>query len=214
MLFGEFKNIMDNIHSKKSILYNKYVLYVIFFICIYDLLQMLLIQNYCAIGAFLFTGIFTSFFSKNMIVILFISLVVSFVLRNPPELPPTKESFDGLEDGGNADTTQESTTSDIQDSSSVLESNQEPMVDLDGNENLNESPPESMENIENNDFDGQIDFLGNEKNKSSSSSSEKEEFTDEDLKKLLKDQDELLKTMKEYEPFIESMQKFGGMFGF
>jgi hypothetical protein len=210
MLFGEFKNIMDNIHSKKSILYNKYVLYVIFFICIYDLLQMLLIQNYSAIGAFLFTGIFTSFFSKNMIVILFVALVVSFVLRNPPELPLTKESFDGLEDGGNAEGAQESIVSDIQDS--VLESNQEPMVDLDGNEYLNESPPESMENIENNDFDGQIDFLGNENNKSSSS--EKQEFTDEDLKKLLKDQDELLKTMKEYEPFIESMQKFGGMFGF
>ena len=214
MLFGEFKNIMDNIQSKKSILYNKYVLYVIFFICIYDLLQMLLIQNYSAIGAFLFTGIFTSFFSKNMIVILFIALVVSFMLRNPPELPPTKESFDGLEDGGNADSGND-VTSDTQDSS-VLESNQEPMIDSEGNENLNESTPESMENLENNDSVGQFDFLGNQKDKSSSSSSssEKEEFTDEDLKKLLKDQDELLKTMKEYEPFIESMQKFGGMFGF
>lgn len=214
MLFGEFKNIMDNIQSKKSILYNKYVLYVIFFICIYDLLQMLLIQNYSAIGAFLFTGIFTSFFSKNMIVILFISLIVSFVLRNPPELPPTKESFDGLEDGVNTDSGND-VASDTQDSSSVLESNQEPMMDSEGNENLNESTPESMENLENNDSIGQFDFLGNQKNKSSSSSSsEKEEFTDEDLKKLLKDQDELLKTMKEYEPFIESMQKFGGMFGF
>jgi hypothetical protein len=88
-------------------------------------------------------------------------------------------------------------------------------VDLGNDESLNESPHESMENLENNDIDGQFDFLGNEKNKSSSSSSsEKEEFTDQDLKKLLKDQDELLKTMKEYEPFIESMQKFGGMFGF
>lgn len=212
MLFGEFKNIMDNIQSKKSILYNKYVLYVIFFICVYDLLQMLLIKNYSAIAAFLFTGIFTSFFSKNMIVILFFSLVVSFVLRNPPELPPTQESFDGLEDSGNI------ASADVQESS-VLESNEESMINSGNDEIINEQMPEiqqneSIENLENHESVEQMDFLGNHKNKLSSSSSEKQEFTEEDLKKLLKDQDELLKTIKEYEPFIESMQKIGGMFGF
>lgn len=81
-----YKKATENYSSKlagnKSLLYNKYVLYVSFIICLINLLIWMFSGEFIHVTIFLLVGYLTSFFSKNMIVILVISLVVSNVVKS------------------------------------------------------------------------------------------------------------------------------------
>ncbi len=80
----------------RNLLHNKYVLYVVFAIAILHLFfaAMRLDFLYCAV--FILVGFLTSFFSKNMTVIMVITLalanIIRVILRGEPE-------FEGMEDG-------------------------------------------------------------------------------------------------------------------
>ena len=58
-----------------SLLKNKYVLYIVFFFTITYLFGYLMLNNFNAIIFFAIAGFFTSYFSKNMIIILFVALI-------------------------------------------------------------------------------------------------------------------------------------------
>jgi len=78
---GIYRNILDS-KSKTSILHNIYLLYVVFAIAVVDLFYMLTASNWLKIAIFFTVGLLVSFFSKNMIVILIIAMVVSFIFSN------------------------------------------------------------------------------------------------------------------------------------
>jgi hypothetical protein len=63
------------------ILHNRYILYFIFFIALGDLLILLHTNDYYSASIFVLIGFLTSFFSKNMIVILFISIAFTNIIK-------------------------------------------------------------------------------------------------------------------------------------
>ena len=64
-----------------NILHNRFVLYFVFIIAIGDLFYMGVKNDFIPISIFIASGLLTSFFSKNMVVILIIAIVVSAVIR-------------------------------------------------------------------------------------------------------------------------------------
>ena len=61
----------------KSLLKNKAVLYVVFFIAVTNVFGYLMIKNYEAVMLFTLVGFLAKYFSKNMIIILGISILVT-----------------------------------------------------------------------------------------------------------------------------------------
>jgi hypothetical protein len=91
-LIGQFENPKPN-----SILYNRALLYFIFFLALFQLYTFSVSGNSTLAITFLLVGFLTSFFSKNMIVILVISLVFTGILQfgvNSPGLEGMQEGND------------------------------------------------------------------------------------------------------------------------
>jgi len=65
----------------KSILYNRYLLYFIFAIALGNVVQLMTQQDHMSVVIMVIVGLLTSFFSKNMVVILCIALVVTNILK-------------------------------------------------------------------------------------------------------------------------------------
>ena len=65
----------------KTILYNRYLLYFIFVIVLGNVVQLMTQGDYLSMVIMVVVGLLTSFFSKNMIVILCIALVVTNLLK-------------------------------------------------------------------------------------------------------------------------------------
>ncbi len=101
------QNYSSKLAGNKSLLYNKYVLYVSFIICFINLLIWMFSGEFVHVAVFLLVGYLTSRFSKNMIVILVISLVVSNVFKSGSNIVlegmESKESKESTEGNENQD---------------------------------------------------------------------------------------------------------------
>jgi hypothetical protein len=73
---------------EKSILYNRAVLYFIFFLTLGYLFFLLVQTDYYTFAIFILIGFLTSFFSKNMIVILSLAMSVSFIFKYGTKIRP------------------------------------------------------------------------------------------------------------------------------
>jgi len=80
--YKALNNYSSKLAGGKKLLYNKYVLYASFAICLINLLIWLFSGEFIHVATFLLVGYLTSYFSKNMIVILVIALVVSNVFKS------------------------------------------------------------------------------------------------------------------------------------
>jgi hypothetical protein len=86
---GSFVNKIQNKLSKSvsgittsnGILHNKVLLYVVFVFSLLNLFLFANTGNYFSIVVFLLIGFLTSFFSKNMLVILLLSLILTNILK-------------------------------------------------------------------------------------------------------------------------------------
>lgn len=76
------KKYSAKLSGSNSLLYNKFVLYASFIISLLTLLMWAMSGHFIPIVVFLLAGYLTSFFSKNMIVILVIAFVVSNVVKS------------------------------------------------------------------------------------------------------------------------------------
>jgi hypothetical protein len=65
----------------KGALHNKYVLYFVFIVALFNLLREAVNQDYLYCVLFILIGFVTAFFNKNMIVILVITLALSAIIR-------------------------------------------------------------------------------------------------------------------------------------
>ena len=122
----------------EKLLQNKYVLYVVSFIAIMNLLGYIILQNINAAIFFAVVGFLSSYFTKNMIVILVIAMVSTnlYVLGNSNVVEAMSNRRKEIKDkisqkksdsSAAADST---TTSDATQSSTVPEANTEPMTGL------------------------------------------------------------------------------------
>ena len=78
----------------KAILYNRNVLYFIFFLSLGYLFYILSTYDYYTFSIFVIIGFLTSFFSKNMVVILALAMSVSFIFKYGTNIRP-----EGFEEG-------------------------------------------------------------------------------------------------------------------
>ena len=81
------------LNSDKSILYNRGVLYFIFILALGYLFYILTTNDFFTLSIFVIIGFLTSFFSKNMVVILSLAMAVSFIFKFG-----TKIRAEGFED--------------------------------------------------------------------------------------------------------------------
>lgn len=82
------KSLINNAFKKmslpsaaKGLLHNKYVLYIVFATALINLLYETVNQDYLYSVLFILIGFITAFFNKNMIVILVITMALSFIVR-------------------------------------------------------------------------------------------------------------------------------------
>ena len=77
-IFNSVARLVPSASGK--ILYNKWVLYFIFIVGIYDVVHFYQRGNIMAVAIFFIVGFLTSFFSKNMIVIIVSAIAVSHIV--------------------------------------------------------------------------------------------------------------------------------------
>jgi hypothetical protein len=95
-----FKNV-SSISTSNGILHNKVLLYVVFIFALLNLFLFANTGNYTSVVVFLLIGFLTSFFSKNMLVILLLSLILTNILKYGSSL---SEGFEeGVKDKGEDD---------------------------------------------------------------------------------------------------------------
>lgn len=95
------QNYSAKLAGSKSLLYNKFVLYAAFIVCLINLLIWLFSGEFIHVAVFLLVGYLTTYFSKNMIVILVIALVVSNVVKSGTGI--VLEGMESSEGGNNQD---------------------------------------------------------------------------------------------------------------
>jgi len=80
---NSISSFKSNLFSKKnnSLIHNRFILYFILFISLADLFYLSVEQDYISIVAFLLIGFLFSFFTKNMLVILFLTISLTNVLK-------------------------------------------------------------------------------------------------------------------------------------
>ena len=81
-------NIMKNLKNNRildaknnAIIHNRFILYFIFFIALADLYYLTVAGDFFSVSIFILIGFLTSFFSKNMMIIFFIALTVTNILK-------------------------------------------------------------------------------------------------------------------------------------
>jgi uncharacterized membrane protein YphA (DoxX/SURF4 family) len=79
-----------------NFLHNKFVLYFIFIIVVCNLFQLIMQKEFLVCSIFVLTGILTSFFSKNMVVIMVVSVIVANLFKYGSRL--RIEGFENDED--------------------------------------------------------------------------------------------------------------------
>lgn len=86
----------------KSLLKDKNVLYVVLFLAVMNLFGYLMLRDLDAVFFFLALGLVTSYFSKNMIIVMIVAMIGTNLLMSTRR--PAKEGFEGkkkTEDGKN-----------------------------------------------------------------------------------------------------------------
>ena len=84
----------------KSLLKNKTVLYIVLFLAITNVLGYLMTGNIWAVVLFALSGVATTYFSKNMIVVLLVALVItSFFLGTKTAIRITREGMENKKKG-------------------------------------------------------------------------------------------------------------------
>lgn len=92
-VYNMAKNNKKSSGVGKSLLYNRGVLYFIFILALGYLFFLSAIYDYYTLSIFVIIGFLTTFFSKNMIVILSLAMAVSFIFKFG-----TKIRAEGFED--------------------------------------------------------------------------------------------------------------------
>lgn len=114
----------------QSLLRNRNVLYVVLFFSVINLFSYLMLKQLDAVAFFIIIGFLTTYFSKNMIVVMLTSVVSTFILVQINLLGKVQEGMEGMEEGtdssGNAipaEKESESSETDTPETKSILPPN-------------------------------------------------------------------------------------------
>ena len=188
-----FNQVMRFIPSASGkILTNKWILYLIFVIGIYDIIHFYQRGDITSVAIFLIVGLLTSFFSKNMIVIIVVAIAISHLVAYGNKMT------EGLENE------EEDKEEDVE----GLENEEE--EDVEGLENGEEEEEEEVEAKAKDSFTDKKDTKKVELMKSGDASDLSAQTSD-----LLKKQKELMNNMNQLEPLLSKAENmFGSIAGF
>jgi hypothetical protein len=98
-----FENLLNRVtrmipSASGKILYNKWILYFIFVVGIYDVVHFYQRGNIMAVAIFFIVGFLTSFFSKNMIVVIVSAIAVSHIVAYGNKMTEGLDEKEGLEE--------------------------------------------------------------------------------------------------------------------
>lgn len=213
----------------KSLLKNKMVLYIVLFLAITNVLGYLMTGNIWAVVLFALSGVATTYFSKNMIVVLLVALVItSFFLGTKTAIRITREGMenkkkgqDGKKDGkkkkGGDDGKKKENFEDDDDDEDIEDTQHEAAKVVRENKPMKPSKDDSMHSTEEDHMKSK-----DKKNSSIDHQSTLEEAYDNlekmlgsdgirnmtaDTKKLAEKQKKLMANIKNMEPMLQNATK-------
>jgi len=181
--------------TTKEVVTNKYVLYVVLFIALTNVLAYLGTSNYIGLAIFSLIGLLTSYFTKNMTIILLVTIVVSsfiHISRRTVEGMKNKESKkdkvkgveeDEINDGESAEVSDEDEDENDEPSNDDM-----PVMPKGSKVNHQKTVEESYKNLHS--------ILGNDNFKKMT----------KDTSKLLEQQNKLTDSLNTMAPLLESAQ--------
>lgn len=206
------------VSRKNNILHNRYILYLIFIIALSDLLLLVYNNDYYSASIFVLIGFLTSFFSKNMIVILFISIAFTNIIKYG-----TKAGTEGMS-SNEKDTTdeKEKDTSDNEKEKEKETTDKKEKETIDTSDTKeekkkpNKNKDKTGQKTKDENLDDAIKSLSVETNEGTN----KEKFeqdkniiytSDEDKEiakneKMILSQEKMLKSMNKYKPLLDTLQ--------
>jgi len=184
------KNIkFNNNMNMGSILHNRIVLYIFVFMAIVDLMFFAIVGDIRSLFTLIIIGFLTSFFSKNMIVILFISLTLTHILKYGTNVSEGMESKMPIDNSGNI----------IDNSGNIIDNSGNIVNNLNVNEPMSDLEPDKI----------------NKKNDGKKSDGKKNDNKEVDLQSLQKDfhdfqsiQEKILNGIKEIDPLLTKAENF------
>lgn len=168
----------SKLFDMKSLLHNTFVLYFILFISVAYLFFFMQTGNFRSVFVFLLVGFLTSFYSKNMIVVLTCALIGTRIISTMDSL------HEGLETKeGNAD--------------------KKKNKDVKKSKKNGEESSEEDETI-----DEELEGVSNKEIKELLSDKKIRQDIQEDLQGMLKTQEQMIEGMSKLEPLIDKAEKF------
>jgi hypothetical protein len=175
------------VSKKNAILHNKYVLYVIFIIALSNLLTFAYSYDYYSVSIFVLIGFLTSFFSKNMIVILFMAIAFTNIIKYG-----AKSTIEGME-------TETETDKERDDKVNELLKQKEKEKEL---KKSKESEDKESLSVETTEGSNKEKF---EQDKNVVYTSDEDKDLDKTDKMILS-QEKILKSMNKYKPLLDTLQ--------
>ena len=185
--------------GKNIILHNRYLLYFIFIIALSDFLYLVYINDIYSSSIFALIGFLTSFFSKNMIVILFMAITVSNIIKFGNIRSISKEGFTDEEPIHETDETKETDeTDETKEPEKETKETNETKETKETKKSKKESSPLSVETTE----DENKETFGQDENVVYTS--DKDKSVDNVDKKILA-QEQILERMNKYKPLLDTI---------
>lgn len=93
---NKVKSLLPSISksTSNSILHNRVLLYALLAIALIDVLYLLNTRDFTSVIVFILVAVLTTFFSKNMIIVLFVAICITYMLKYTKSL----EGLEGMED--------------------------------------------------------------------------------------------------------------------
>lgn len=187
------------IPNMDGLMKDKNVLYIVYVIAVLNVLGYILVNNYNAVIFFALLGFVTSFFSKNMIVVLLVSIVITSVFVSSKAVPKLiKEGFRRRNEKNtniNSNATNNSTTIN-----NATNNNQK--IKKNNNKNINKQPKRA----------DRIDYASTleeaYKNLQNTVGSEGIEGLTKQTEGLLNQQQALMKNIETLQPFLTKAESF------
>lgn len=168
----------SKLFDMKSLLHNTFVLYFILFISVAYLFFFMQTGNFRSVFVFLLVGFLTSFYSKNMIVVLTCALIGTRIISTMDSLHEGLETKEGNTDKNKTRK----------------------------NKKSNKNGEESSEEDE--AIDEELEGVSNKEIKELLSDKKIRQDIQEDLQGMLKTQEQMIEGMSKLEPLIDKAEKF------
>jgi hypothetical protein len=205
----KMKKTYINTYNQKSILHNSILLYIILFISLAQLLYYVVEGRYFFIIVFIFIGYLTHFFSKNMMVIMCISIVFTYILSS--SMDDIEEVHEPMTNSGVNNTLNEKNTLDTTSNKDSTFSST--TITTEPNDNTNTISEEEIKELK-----GILEKMNVESTPTPTQSenidvnSKSIEEINAQTRELIKTQKQLLQNMNTLSPLLSQAENFLGNF--